>query len=457
MRKHITHLHRIWRLRKRVKLILLVGFFLYASVLSQIYAAFWVYPNTHVGRSDISGSSKKSINQLIEKYPALTYRVRIQNREYEYTYADLGIVLDPDIIKKEIFTRNKKPFPLNTVALVQSFFRPTQLEIPLVFTQEFIAFIDQTVFDFSETTDTVSFDPNQKTLEYIENEERYRIDEAYFVELLRSRVGDNAAPLYPKLTRIQNEKALIMADVSDRIKRVFLTPVTVLIKTDGITESFILSENELVDIVHVNLSPDQTTVQIDVNQQPLIHLINEHVKKLKILARGNVVTPKVVEEMRDLLTARFNGHTADALTINFDTGPNTTGSISDTYIEVDISQQKMYLFQNGKPTKEYRVSTGLDYPTPTGEFTILNKVGLGYSTIYDVWLPWWMGFKYSNELDAYFGIHELPYKLSGDQTIQRPSNFIGQPNTGGCVALGVGDAQEVYRFADIGTKVVIYN
>lgn len=457
MRKHITHLHRIWRLRKRIKLALFIGFFLYASILSQIYAAFWVYPNTKLGQSDISGSSRKNIDRLIEKYTSLTYQVRIQNRQYEYTYADLGVALNHESIKQAIFARNSKPFLINAIALAQSFFYPVTVEIPLVFTQEFTTFIDQTVFDFSETTDTISFDPNQKTLEYIENEQRYEIDEQYFVQLLRSRTGDNITPLYPKLTRVQNEKAQIVANASDRMKQVFLTPLTVFITTEGTTESFILSEKELVDIARVSLSPDQTMILIDVNQEPLTILINEHVKKLKILSRGNVVTPRVFEEIRGILTARFDGHTADALTIGLDTGPNTTGSGGNKYIEVDISQQKMFLFQNGNLFKEYRVSTGLEYPTPTGEFTILNKVGLGFSNIYNVWMPWWMGFKYSDELNAFFGIHELPYTLTDGEKIQRPSSFIGTPNTGGCVALGVGDASEVYRFADLGTKVVIYN
>jgi hypothetical protein len=67
-----------------------------------------------------------------------------------------------------------------------------------------------------------------------------------------------------------------------------------------------------------------------------------------------------------------------------------------------------------------------------------------------------MGFKYSDELHAYFGIHELPYALVGGSQLRRPAGNIGTPSTGGCVALGVGDAQEVYRFGDIGTKIVIY-
>ena len=117
----------------------------------------------------------------------------------------------------------------------------------------------------------------------------------------------------------------------------------------------------------------------------------------------------------------------------------------------------MYLFKDRKLYKTYRVSTGLEYPTPTGAFEILNKAGLGYSAIYDVWMAWWMGFKYSDELHAYFGIHELPYTITDGNKIHRPANFIGTPNTGGCVALGIGDAKEVYQFGEIGTKVIIYH
>jgi len=453
MKKHFA---RIKRLRKRIKLALFVGFFIYLSLVSQIYAGFWVFPNTKLGQSDISVSSRKNIDRLIEKYASLTYQVRIQNREYEYTYADLGVAINPEAVKNEIFARNNKPFPINAFALAKSFFVPVVLEIPLVFTQEFNMYIDQTVFDFSESDDEIFFDPKEKSLVYVENEQRYRIDEAYFVQLLRTHVGDNSTPLYPKLTRVQNQKAQAVASASDRMKQVFLSPLTVLVATEGTTESFLLSEKELAEIAHVSLSNDQTMVLVDVNEEPLTRSINEHVKNLKIFARGNVVTPRVTEDMRKVLTARFDGHTADALAISLDTGPNTTGSSADKYIEVDISQQKMYLFQNGKMYKSYHVSTGLDYPTPTGEFTILNKAGLGYSKIYEVWLPWWMGFKYSDELHAYFGIHELPYKEIDGKQIKRPTDFIGTPNTGGCVALDVGAAREVYQFADIGTKVVIY-
>lgn len=448
---------RVWRLKKRFKLALGMAFLLYIALAFHMYGIFWVYPNTTLGNIDISGFTLSRLDEQISQYQGLRYQIRIQNREYTVTYDDLGVQMPHDTIRASVFERNMRPFPLNAIALAKAFFVPTAIEVPLVFTQDFTTYIEQSVFDFSEQEDEVQFDPQEKSLVYVEHEERYRYDEQYLVELLKQRVGNNRTPLYPKLIRVTNEKAAIVANASDRMKQVFLWPLRILVSTQGTTESFLLSEKELAEIARVSLSHDQTTVMLSVHEEALIRIVNEHVKHLKIITRGNVVTPKVIEHMRDILIARFDGHTADALTIDLDTGPNTTGSLADKYIEVDISQQKMYLFVRGVLQKTYRVSTGLEYPTPTGEFTILNKVGLGFSNIYDVWMPWWMGFKYSDELHAYFGIHELPYKEINGTKIPRSSNALGAPSTGGCVALGVGDAQEVYRFADIGTKLVIYN
>ena len=116
----------------------------------------------------------------------------------------------------------------------------------------------------------------------------------------------------------------------------------------------------------------------------------------------------------------------------------------------------LYTFKGGKLLKSYRASTGLDYPTPIGTFTVLNKTGLGFSNIYQSWLPYWMGFSYSSELGAYFGIHEQPYTLDEAGRQIRQKDFIGKPNTGGCVGLAPGAALEVYRFADIGTPIYIF-
>jgi len=137
--------------------------------------------------------------------------------------------------------------------------------------------------------------------------------------------------------------------------------------------------------------------------------------------------------------------------------PNTDGSKAHKYIEVDISQQKLYLFEHGILKRSYSVSTGLEYPTPTGTFYIYNKNPNAYSSIYHVWMAYWLGFYLDPHLKASIGIHELPYWYVSGVKKFRPRDFIGSPHTGGCIALDIGKAQEVYMFADIGTPVYIFN
>ena len=155
--------------------------------------------------------------------------------------------------------------------------------------------------------------------------------------------------------------------------------------------------------------------------------------------------------------ARYYGYEVNDLLAKIDYQPNTNGEKADKYIEIDLSQQLIYLFENGKRSTTYKISSGLYYPTPKGEFQIMNKAINAYSDIYHVYMPYWMAFYYSDKIKAYFGIHELPYWVdqSGKQ-IQRPREFIGSPHTGGCVALDPSNAKDVYDFATIGMKVFIF-
>lgn len=123
------------------------------------------------------------------------------------------------------------------------------------------------------------------------------------------------------------------------------------------------------------------------------------------------------------------------------------------YIDIDISQQLLTLFENGKTLGSYLVSTGTyDMPTPYGEFKILNKQDLAYSTKYDLYMPFWMAFT-----TAGHGIHELPFwKYKGGYEYKERESHLGIRVSHGCVRLGVGPAERVYRWADIGTPVVVH-
>lgn len=439
-----------------MKLAAFIAFSISAVTTAHIYTTTWVYPNTYIQGAPVGMGMRSAVEHSRQEILNAKYRMRVQNREYEYSLADFGVEIDSDSLLADVYAPNIKPFPENILLLFVSLFRPRYIQTPLVYTQEYDQFIHQTIYDFSESTDEVEFNQQQKALIVVENEEKYTIDGDAFKLLLTSRIAQTKLPLYPKLVKVKNQQVETLNDIAERIKHMFLSPLIVYVDAGGTTKSFTLTERELANISTVSWQQSADSRLVDIHGELAIRVLNDHVKKIGLLTKGNVVSPKVIKDLEDALISRFNGRQADAIKIYYDKGPNSDGRLADKYIEVDISQQKMYTFVRGKLHKEYRVSTGRDYPTPVGEFTVLNKAGLGFSKIYDVWMAWWMGFKYSDELHAYFGIHELPYTLTDGEKIQRPASFIGTPNTGGCVALGVGDAQEVYRFADIGTKIVIY-
>jgi lipoprotein-anchoring transpeptidase ErfK/SrfK len=111
----------------------------------------------------------------------------------------------------------------------------------------------------------------------------------------------------------------------------------------------------------------------------------------------------------------------------------------------------MYFFINHNLYKEYRVSTGAEYPTPVGKYHILNKATKAFSNIYNVWMPYWMGFKYASDIGAYLGIHEIAYAVdSKGKPVYRHGYYIGEMMTGGCIAMEPKDSREIYNLSEVG-------
>lgn len=125
------------------------------------------------------------------------------------------------------------------------------------------------------------------------------------------------------------------------------------------------------------------------------------------------------------------------------------------FIEVNKSNQRAYLFENGKLFKEYVISTGITWETPAGSFRVLNKVPMtiSYSRIW--YMPWYLPIGTING-PYYFGFHEVPYQVSYNGMIySRDPETIGSPATGGCIQVLKGQAKEIYDWADVGMPVYI--
>jgi lipoprotein-anchoring transpeptidase ErfK/SrfK len=123
---------------------------------------------------------------------------------------------------------------------------------------------------------------------------------------------------------------------------------------------------------------------------------------------------------------------------------------SGKYIDVNLKQQVMVLFENAAVIDAYVVSSGKrGMETPTGNFQIHNKAPRPWSKQYSLFMPNWMAIVDSGK----YGIHELPEWPGG---YKEGANHLGTPVSHGCVRLGVGAAKRVYDWAEIGTPVVIH-
>lgn len=107
-------------------------------------------------------------------------------------------------------------------------------------------------------------------------------------------------------------------------------------------------------------------------------------------------------------------------------------------IHVDVEQKRLSLFQGSRLVKTYTVATGAwDTPTPVGIFAITHRFSgemCGFGTCFlGLNVPW-----------GNYGIHGT----------NKPES-IGSNASHGCIRMNVQDAEELYRLAPNGTKVVI--
>jgi len=118
-------------------------------------------------------------------------------------------------------------------------------------------------------------------------------------------------------------------------------------------------------------------------------------------------------------------------------------------IVIDLSEQKLYLYENNKVVNEYLVSTGKPgMETPQGKFKIYTKNRRQWSKMASLWMPYWMMIEPTRGI----GIHELPEWPNG---FKEGLDHLGKPVSHGCIRLGIGAAEQVYNWAEIGTEIKI--
>ncbi len=113
------------------------------------------------------------------------------------------------------------------------------------------------------------------------------------------------------------------------------------------------------------------------------------------------------------------------------------------YIEINLSEQRLYAYEHGVLEKEYLISSGNPWtPTPTGTFGVYRKRLSVLMQGSDYYLP---GVPYVLSFTGAYTIHGTYWH----------SNF-GHTMSHGCVNMYTLDAQWLYDWAPVGTPVIIH-
>lgn len=151
-----------------------------------------------------------------------------------------------------------------------------------------------------------------------------------------------------------------------------------------------------------------------------------------------------------------NSETRDPQWLESAFARGSENDIGDTYVEIDITNQRMWFYKNGELLVDTPVVTGdatkAGYETPVGLYCIYNLesmailrgednlTGKNYNTPVDFWIPFNGGV----------GIHDAKWRGSFGGTLYQGNG------SHGCVNTPWDKAQIIFNNVDIGTPVVVY-
>lgn len=119
-------------------------------------------------------------------------------------------------------------------------------------------------------------------------------------------------------------------------------------------------------------------------------------------------------------------------------------------IYVSLGKQKMWVYDNGKLVYQFPVSTGIpERATKAGTFRVKTKLAEAWSNVWQLRMPYWMGIYDVGRVEN--GIHAMPMRKNG----RLVRWALGYPGSFGCVVLSSKDAATLYKWAPLGTLVVI--
>ncbi len=184
----------------------------------------------------------------------------------------------------------------------------------------------------------------------------------------------------------------------------------------------------------------------------------EIVKNRKGTFLAKIEDVKIVySNIYDKVNSSFiSGLTDIRIDLDTNLSPGTDGKYADKYIEIDNSQQRLYVWHKGKVEKTIMLSGPVYGYQVYGVFPIVDK-GREPIAPGGKYMPYWMAFYYSKKQNSWYGLHALIWGYNEDGSMwYEPEKNIGTRQSAGCIRMLLDDAKWLYQNFEKGDLILIH-
>lgn len=449
---------------------------------AQAYAGR-VFPGTSVAGVDLSGLSfDQAADRIVDLVDAVSNTqlpILLSGQTFTPTLNELGATLESTEIMEEVFSiGHSRNIGESFLALARTIREPRDLPVPLHFDDAKVeSYVESVAGSIQNPPKEAAIEISNGTVRILPAQpgKLVKTDDlrrAISDQLSKVSVEDGRAELSPVTLTAQpvepeiKEESLIATkkQTEDLIGK----PVTLAFDNN----TFTANQSELGGWISFRTQEVEGTKTLtpffdDTKMAGYLSRLAKSIDKAAKPKRILITTSEVLEEgsdgialdraqaLKDLRAALQAGTHTVTLAVTavpkkeLTVYPGFTPGLYDgKYIELNLSQQIMYLFEGSAMVASYTVSTGKwSTPTPIGIRYVENHIARAWSSRYGLYMPFWMS------VGGGYGIHELPEWPNGAKEGQ---SHLGTPVSHGCIRLGVGAAEFVYNWAPEGTPVYIH-
>ncbi len=444
-------------------------------LISSIYAGK-SYPGVSVAGQEIGGLTREQAKQQLQsKIDGYKVTIKVENKSYTSTPEEAGISYDLNSTLDDAFVQGKKHW-LAAVGLYNTLNSKGINYSYKVDIDKKKAFVDKIVAETGKA-------PVDATV-VIENGEPKVQNDVNGVGLSASQVE---GALFDRVSTVDPDPvALTQSSQPARIKAKDVVPAVQETKTLLSTPVTITYQGKVFQPSAGEMSNwyvfEKTSPGEPAGVKPKVNAdgIKNYLQKVAVQINVNPVNKKVKIENgvtsveregaeglaldQDTLSNQiasavgqkksFTGE-APTVKLGFKTETNRVTTLAyGKYIEINLSRQYMWVYQDQKVIFESPITsgaTGAGFPTVQGLFSVLakqtnrnlNGYAIGYN--YNVFVKYWMPF-FGN-----YGLHDASWRSSFGGS----DYYYGGSH--GCVNMPLNSAAFLYGWADVGTPVWVHS